>query len=137
MAATDQLSKALPYLERLLDDDAVHQSLGEAVSRTRAGYRRASKRRASEAVADKRLYEQVRTAVASLRDAVAAVQGQPKPKPRRRVRRLVLIGILGGTVAAMASQAVRGRVKTLLGGRASREAPVQLPETGTTGAEPL
>lgn len=112
MAATDQLSRALPYLERLLDDDAVHRSLGEALSRTRAGYRRAHRRRASKAVADERLYEEVLTAVASLRDAVAAVQGEPKPK--RRVPRLVLMAVLGGTVVGMGSEAVRARVKALL-----------------------
>ena len=91
MAVAETIS---PYVNRLFDDDAVREQLGDALVRSRRAYRRARDEKAAEAVKDKRLMEHVTGAAASLQGALRALTNQPPPKPKRRRRRTALL--LGG-----------------------------------------
>jgi hypothetical protein len=90
------------YLQRLVEDDYVHEQITEAISRLHKAYRRAERKKAADAAEDKKLYGHVRAAAGSIRRAAMAVQRKP-PKPRRRVRKL----LAGAVVAAGAVVVVR------------------------------
>jgi anti-sigma factor RsiW len=98
---TDQLkNNAGPYLQRLVEDDYLHEQITEAVSRLNKAYRRAERKKGAKAAEDKKLYAHVREAAASIRRAAMALQRKPPPK-RRRGRKLVVGAVVGaGAVVA-------------------------------------
>jgi predicted Zn-ribbon and HTH transcriptional regulator len=87
------------YLQRLVEDDYVHEQITEAVSRLHKAYRRADRKKGAKAAEDKELYEHVRAAAGSLRRAGTALQRKP-PKPKHRGRKLLVAGAVaaGGAV---------------------------------------
>jgi hypothetical protein len=93
------VASALTYLERLLEDDYVQEQIGEAAGRLRDAYRRAADRRAAEAVQDKKLYEQLRVAAASLVNAARGLRG--KPPPKRRARRVLVPAVIAIALGAV------------------------------------
>ncbi|HJS93841.1 MAG TPA: hypothetical protein VJ741_06230 [Solirubrobacteraceae bacterium] len=95
MAKSKNAKSAVPYARRLLEDEYVQEQLRNAAGGLRAAYGRARKQR-SQAAEDKRLYGHVREAVTSIRNAATALQ-RPKPKPKRRFRKVVVLaGAVGG-----------------------------------------
>jgi hypothetical protein len=89
-------AQATTILERLIDDDAVHEQLVAGGARIRDAYRRARRLPAHKAVQDPTLYDQLRGAAGALTEAARRLAGKPKPKPEppRRARRLAtLIGV--------------------------------------------
>jgi len=90
--ASDQ---ATAILERLIDDEYVHEQLVAGGARMRDAYRRARRLPGHKAVQDPTLYDHVRGAVAAVTEAARRVAGKPKPKPppRRGRRLLVLVGL--------------------------------------------
>ncbi len=107
MAKTKQKAKnAGPYVQRLLEDEYVHDQLMNAATRLREAYGRASRKK-GKAADDKLLYNQVREAAGSLRNAAKAIQR--KPPPRRRGRKaLIVAGVAGAAAAAAAGKAAKG-----------------------------
>ena len=99
MSAVDQLSRLGPYLGRLLEDEYVQEQIGQAIIGLRRSYRRASGRRTSDALKDKRLRSQVRDTVNSLLKAASALQGKPAKRRRRRFRRALLLAGAGAAAA--------------------------------------
>ena len=83
-------------VERLIGDDYVQEQIGEGAQRLGAAYRRARMLRGQQAVQDKKLYDHVREAAASLTDAARRLAGKPEPEPKRRSRRLPAVLILAG-----------------------------------------
>jgi hypothetical protein len=97
MAKTAQLKKnAAPYMRRLMEDERVHEHLTEASTALRKAYSRGRRKKGAKAAEDKKLYAHVRAAAVSLRRAGTALQRKPPPKPKRRGRKLLLAGALGG-----------------------------------------
>jgi hypothetical protein len=86
-------------IERLVDDDYVQEQLRAGVTRLRAAYRRARAVRTEDAVQDKKIYDHLRGAAASLTEAGRRALGKPPPQPKRRWRRLpvvlVALAVLG------------------------------------------
>jgi hypothetical protein len=93
-------ANATVYLQRLVEDDYVHEQITEAVSRLHKAYRRAERKKGAKAAEDKKLYGHVRAAAGSIRRAAVAVQRKPPPKPRRRGRKL-LAGAVAGAGAVV------------------------------------
>jgi hypothetical protein len=88
------------YLQRLVEDDYVHEQITEAVSRLHKAYGRAQRKKAADAAEDKKLYGHVRAAAGSIRRAAMAVQRKP-PKPKRTGRKLLVTAVVGaGAVVA-------------------------------------
>jgi hypothetical protein len=100
MAVTQQIS---PYVNRLFDDDAVRDQLGEALVRGRQAYRRARAKKTAEAVKDPRLMDHITGAVRSFQGAVRALTDKPPPKPKRRPLRTA--ALLGAALAVGAAAA--------------------------------
>ena len=97
MAKTSKAKAALPYLQRVVEDEFVQEQLLNAVGGARAAYSRARKRRA-EAVQDKGLYRNLRQAATALQKATNALR-PPEPEPKHRGRKLVTVALAIGATA--------------------------------------
>jgi hypothetical protein len=108
---TDRLkSNAAPVLRRLVEDEYVHEQIREAAARLHEAYRRADRKNGAKAAEDKKLYAHVRAAAGSLRRVAMALQRKPPPKPKRRGRKLVALGVLaGGAVLARRAMTSSGQ----------------------------
>lgn len=94
MAKSRKPKSALPYIQRVLEDEFVQEQLRNAAQSARAVYARARKQR-SRAADDKVLYRNLRKAVTSIRNAAIVLQ-RPEP-PKRRMRKAATIGLaIGG-----------------------------------------
>jgi hypothetical protein len=101
--------KAAPYVRRTLEDERVHQHLSDAVAGLSKAYRRAVRQPGAKAVEDKKLYDHVRGALASLRAALGIVS-EPEPEPpKRRKRKALTVAVLVGTAAFVAKKAASRR----------------------------
>jgi hypothetical protein len=92
-------------IERLLEDDYVHEQLAAAGDGLRGAYRRARHLPARKAVQDKTLYDRVRQTATGVTEAARRAVGKPKPKPPRRRRSLLLlIALAAGAVVIWAAK---------------------------------
>jgi len=96
MASTDPAA----VIRRLLEDDYIHEQLAEASAGARGAYRRVRRLPPEQAVADKVLYDRLRTAATGIAAAGRAALGQPEPEPKRGSKLLALT-VLGATVATV------------------------------------
>jgi hypothetical protein len=87
--------QATAVLERLIEDDYIHEQLSTGADRLLAAYRRGRALRAHKAAQDKKLFDHVREASASFIEAARRLTGRPEPEPPPRRRRLpvLLIGV--------------------------------------------
>ena len=93
----NKVRKATPYVRRMLEDERVHRHLSDAAQAARKAYRRAAGQPGAKAVEDKKLYDHVRGAAASIRAALGIVR-EPEPEPpKRRGRKLLTVAVLAGT----------------------------------------
>lgn len=93
-------SRALPYIQQLLEDEFVQEQLQTAVSGARAAYLQGRRQR-GKAVEDKRLYRNLRQAATGLQQATNALKRQ-KPEPKRRGRKLATVALAMGATAFIA-----------------------------------
>jgi hypothetical protein len=114
--------KAAPYVRRTLEDERVHRHLSDAAAALSKAYRRAARQPGAKAVEDKKLYDHVRGALASIRAALGIVS-EPEPEPpKRRVRKTITVAVLvGGAGFAVKKIAARR------GGDAERDYSGQRP----------
>lgn len=128
MAAKDRLSKAEeaakaaqknPYLQRLIEDEELRGSLLAAYGAARNAYGRMSngKPPAKALFDDRKLQNELKSAVVSLRDASSSLREPPKKARRKRGlgRSLVLLTV-GGVLAIALSEGLRSKVLDLLFG---------------------
>jgi hypothetical protein len=100
--------KAAPYVRRTLEDERVHRHLSDAAAGLSKAYRRAVRQPGAKAVEDKKLYDHVRGALASLRAALGIVS-EPEPEPPKRLKRKVMtVAVLAGA-AGFAAKKVASR----------------------------
>ena len=78
-------------LERLIEDDYLHEQLTAGGDRLLAAYRRARAMRTEEAVKDRKLFEHLREASGAIAESARRLAGRPEPEPPRRRRLPVLI----------------------------------------------
>jgi hypothetical protein len=101
--------KAAPYVRRTLEDERVHRHLSDAAAGLSKAYRRAARQPGAKAVEDKKLYDHVRGALASIRAALGIVS-EPEPEPpKRRKRKALTVAVLVGTAGFAAKKAVSRR----------------------------
>lgn len=102
MANSKRARSAFPYMQRVVEDQYVQEQLGNALTRLREVYARASKE-GGQAAEDKKLYGKVREAVSSIRNAARAIQ-EPPPKPKHRGRKILSFAVVGACVALLAKR---------------------------------
>jgi len=102
-----------PYVQRLIEDEELRDSLRNAFEAARGAYGRATgngKGPVKAVTSDRKVQKDLREAAESLRDASEQLRA-PKKRKKHRLRRLVFLGLVGAVIAIVLSEDAR---KTLL-----------------------
>jgi hypothetical protein len=138
------IQKANPYVQRLIEDAELRDNLTTAIDSGRSAYNRllSSKAPHKAALDDKRLHKDVTSAAEAARDAVMALGDAPKhSKPKKKRggfgRKLVLL-LIGGGAALAVSEGLRSKVLDLLfGAEEEFEYTPPTPAASTPPASPV
>jgi hypothetical protein len=106
-----------PYVQRLIEDDDLRDSLRNAFEAARGAYGRATgngKGPVKAVTSDRKVQKDLREAAESLRDATEQLRAPKKKK--HRLRRIVLLGVVGAVVAIVLSEDARKTVLDALFG---------------------
>jgi hypothetical protein len=106
-----------PYVQRLIEDDELRDSLRSAFDAARGAYERAvgnSKGPVKAVTGDKKVQKDLRAAAESLRDASEQLKAPRKRKSR--LGRLVLFALVGAAIALVLSEDARKTVLDTLFG---------------------
>src|SRR5256885_3445681 len=114
--AAGQAVRSNPYVQRLVDDAELRDHLRTAYESSRKAYGRLSNGKAptKALLEDKKLHKELSNAAEALRDAGAALKEGPKRKRKRRLGRVILLGIVGAGLALALSEGLRSKVLDLL-----------------------
>ena len=106
-----------PYVQRLIEDEELRDSLKNAFEAARGAYGRAtSNGSAVKAVtSDKKVQRDLRSAAENLRDASEALRA-PKKRKKSKLGRVVLLALVGAAVALILSEDARKSVLDALFG---------------------
>jgi hypothetical protein len=118
--ATDLYSTARenPYVQRLIEDDELRDSLRSAFDAARHAYGRATgngKGPVKAVTGDRKVQKDLRSAAESLREASERLQA-PRKRKRSKLGRLILFGLVAGAVALVLSEDARKTVLDTLFG---------------------
>jgi hypothetical protein len=107
-----------PYVQRLIEDEELRESLREAFEAAKGAYGRATgngKGAVKAVSSDKKVQKDLRTAAESLREASERLKA-PKKRKKSRLGRLVLFALIGGAIALVVSEDARKTVLDALFG---------------------
>lgn len=107
-----------PYVQRLIEDEELRDSLRDAFEAARGAYTRATgngKGTVKAVTSDKKVQKDLRSAAESLRDASEALKA-PRKRKKSRLGRLILFAIVAGIVALILSEDARRSVLDTLFG---------------------
>jgi hypothetical protein len=106
-----------PYVQRLIEDEELRDSLRDAFDAAKGAYGRATgngKGTVKAVTSDKKVQRDLRKAAESLREANDRLR---KPKKRKgKLGRLILLALIGGIIAMVASEGARKAVLDALFG---------------------
>jgi hypothetical protein len=108
-----------PYVQRLIEDDELRDNLREAFEAARGAYSRAAgngKGTVKAVTSDKKVQKDLRTAAESLREASEALRAPKKKRRKGRLRRLILLALVGTAIALVVSEDARKAVLDALFG---------------------
>ncbi|MBV9195621.1 MAG: hypothetical protein JO168_15875 [Solirubrobacterales bacterium] len=113
--------RANPYIQRLLEDEELRNNLRAAVDSSRSAYTRLSngKAPARTLLADKKLQGDLRDAMQAARDAGLALSEAPQQSKSRKgigIGGLLLLALVGATVAVAVNEKLRSKVLDALFG---------------------
>src|SRR6201986_5068093 len=122
-----------PYVQRLIEDEDLRQSIVQAFESARDAYGRLSngKSPAKQIFDDKKLQKHVKEAAGNIRDVSVSLREAPKKQSKKRggLGRVLLLGIVGTSVALAVSEGLRKKVLDTLFGAAE-----EFEYTSTTSA---
>jgi hypothetical protein len=137
------ISKANPYLQRLIEDSTLRDNITTAIDSAKSAYDRlvSSKAPHKAVIEDKKLQKDLRAAGDAIRDAATALSEAPKKKKAKKGlrlgRKLLILGI-GATVALVASEGLRSKVlDTLFGAEEEFQYTPPAPSPATPPASPV
>jgi len=107
-----------PYVQRLIEDEDLRDSLRDAFEAVRGAYGRATgngKGAVKAVTSDKKVQKDLRSAAESLRDASEQLKG-PRKRKKSRLGRLVLFGLVAAGIALVLSEDARRSVLDALFG---------------------
>jgi hypothetical protein len=107
-----------PYVQRLIEDEELRDSLRDAFEAARGAYGRATgngKGAVKAVSSDKKVQKDLRTAAESLREASERLKA-PKKRKKGRLGRLVLFALVAGAIALVLSEDARKTVLDALFG---------------------
>ena len=105
-----------PYVQRLIEDEELRESLKDAFESAKSAYGRATgngKGPVQAVTSDKKTQKELRKAAEKLREANERLQ---KPKRKSRLGRLILVAVLGAVIALVVSEGARKAVLDALFG---------------------
>jgi hypothetical protein len=107
-----------PYVQRLIEDDELRDSLRKAFEAARGAYGRATgngRGPVKAVTGDRKVQRDLRQAAESLREASEQLRA-PRKRKRGRLGRLILFGIVAGAIALVLSEDARKTVLDALFG---------------------
>ena len=133
--------RANPYVARLIEDAKLRANVQQAFESSKRAYVRLSNGKAPHRalLEDKKLQNELRTAVESLREASSALSEAPKRRVRKRRlgRKLFFLVVTGGIALAL-SEKLRSKVlDTLFGAEEEFEYTPPASSTSTPAATPV
>ena len=128
--AAGQAARSNDYVQRIVQDEELRDSLRTAFESARKAYGRMAngKGPAKAVLDDKKTQKELKEAASSLRDAAESLRGK---KRKRRKGRVLLLGIVGAGLALAMSEGLRKKVLDALFG-----AEEEFEYTGSTTPEP-
>jgi hypothetical protein len=115
-----QITKANPYIQRLIEDAQLRDNVRTAVDSTKSAYDRLSngKAPAKALIENKKLQNDLRDAYEAAREATLALTDAPRKKARKGFSfgRKVLVAGLAGGLALAGSEKLRSKVLDTLFG---------------------
>jgi hypothetical protein len=129
------ISKASPYIQRLVEDEKLRENVRTLLDSSRSAYSRLSdgKAPAKALLEDKKLQRDLRQALEAARDAGAALSDAPKKRGRRKggARRKLMVLLVSFGLALALSEKLRSKVLDTLFGA---EEEFQYTPPANTGA---
>ena len=107
-----------PYVQRLIEDDELRESLRSAFEAARGAYGRATgngKGPVKAVTSDRKVQRDLRAAAESLREASEQLRA-PRKRKGSRLGKLILLTIIGGVIALVVSEDARKAVLDALFG---------------------
>ena len=107
-----------PYVQRLIEDEELRESLKDAFEAAKGAYARATgngKGTVKAVTSDKKVQKDLRKAGESLQEASERLRSKPK-KRKGGIGRLLMIAVVGGAVALAVSEGARKAVLDALFG---------------------
>lgn len=107
-----------PYVQRLIEDEELRDSLKDAFESAKSAYGRATgngKGTVKAVTSDKKVQKDLRKAAESLQEASESLREKPK-KRKGGIGRLLLIAIIGAVIALAVSEGARKAVLDALFG---------------------
>lgn len=107
-----------PYVQRLIEDEELRDSLRDAFESARGAYGRATgngKGAVKAVSSDKKVQKDLRAAAESLREASERLKA-PKKRKKSRLGRLILFALVAGAIALILSEDARKTVLDALFG---------------------
>jgi hypothetical protein len=107
-----------PYVQRLIEDEELRESLKDAFESAKSAYGRATgngKSTVQAVTGDKKVQKDLRKAAESLQEASESLRSKPK-KRKGGIGRLLLIAIVGAVIALAVSEGARKAVLDALFG---------------------
>lgn len=107
-----------PYVQRLIEDEELRDSLRDAFEAARGAYTRATgngKGAVKAVTSDKKVQKDLRVAAESLRDASEQLKA-PRKRKRSRLGRLILFSLVAAGIALVLSEDARKTVLDALFG---------------------
>jgi hypothetical protein len=108
-----------PYVQRLIEDEELRDSLRDAFESARGAYNRATgngKGTVKAVTSDKKVQKDLRAAAESLRDASEQLKTKKRKRKKSRLGRLILLSMIGGAIALVVSEDARKTVLDALFG---------------------
>jgi O-phosphoseryl-tRNA(Cys) synthetase len=101
-----------PYVQRIVEDEDLRDNLMQAYESARKAYSRLAngKSPSKQIFDDKKLQKEIKNAASNVRDASVALREAPKKSGGLSVKRVLLIGAVGGGVALALSENLRKKV---------------------------
>ncbi|MGC1851488.1 MAG: hypothetical protein WA687_03500 [Solirubrobacterales bacterium] len=107
-----------PYVQRLIEDEELRDSLREAFESARGAYSRATgngKGAVKAVTSDKKVQKDLRSAAESLRDVSEQLKA-PRKRKKSRLGRFILFGLVAAGIALVLSEDARKSVLDALFG---------------------
>ena len=118
-AASAAAATTSPWVQRLAEDEELRDNFRVAFEAAKDAYERITDSKSPrDAVNDKKVQKDLKQAADALKDAGSALKEGPKRKPRKKggLGRMLLVLVVGATVALVVSEELRGKVLDALFG---------------------